>query len=884
MRCFDFDDLLQQEKRKILQEITDMKMTDDRVDGFRRRRLHRKKYADQDIDMLVPRYLDLISTLERIDKILYNRSVLNTESGIPLMDIVGDSPDVKTEENLEDTARTMDYRDIGTGDDPKYLENVSVELSTFLSRPIQIANGTIDLSSNYVARYRLLSDYLLEPSVRAKLKNYAYMRANLHCRIVFSGTPYHMGKILVSYLPWSDANSTFQLYLPALGSTITQDNYLSWLSQLRNSKMVDVRANEPVEFSIPYISPAPYLRLYNQSTSVLSSATSFADAYHHGELIVHTMRPIVAVTPDATKINYTLYVWLDEVMLSGPTSTQLVLDTEAGNDERKTGPIERISSALSQATFQLGKIPIVGPYAMASSIALGALTKVSALFGWSYPVDAGKIFQFKPRTHGNTALTVGIDPIYKLAMDPKQELTVDPRMFGGAEDEMTIQYICGRPSYLQTNDWSPLDTPLLARILNIPVTPKWSPYYDDGTNTFIQPTSLAFAANPFHNWHGDITYVFTIACSAFHRGKVAVYWEPNVNHYALIEAAPIALNKHFITIIDISETQTFSVTIKWNKHKAWLENLPNQFIDLSVPDQELYANGYISVVPFTKLQSPDDQPINIHTSVYSDYMRFALPVDSFPRSRLMYEVESGLCGDDIYHTTLNENNSNDTTIYMNHFGEAPISFRALLKRYMPVYTYIAAAFSSVLYSQAVTTQILPEYAPAVGANSTSGKHVNLYSYLATSYLAMRGGVKKKIRAYGLGGGSYAANRARLDAPTNVTPAFGITNVDYAAAATGYNSLTTMSFNGMILFGDNDKAMDLSIPFFSDNLFVFSCNNTFYDVAISPFNNYLTRTCTFTVENRNASSFKTIWQEDMAVDEDFSFFHYLSATPYSMASP
>jgi hypothetical protein len=414
-------------------------------------------------------------------------------------------------------------------------------------------------------------------------------------------------------------------------------------------------------------------------------------------------------------------------------------------------------------------------------------------------------------------------------------------------------------------------------LYSVPVSPSICPYFFNATTSrnFMQPTPMSFAASCFKYWRGDLVFRFDVVCSAFHRGKLAVIFEPNIAQYGLITAS-FALNKQYMKIVDIQETQTFEVCVNWASYRPWLKVWPAATAyTLTTSARALdagYFNGFISVVPFTTLQSPDNSDIYINCYVYAKDMHFnGLSDANLPSSRRMF-TQSGTLDEtpdeeDLYITTcghpglvdihtprgtwierhciscgrmlpysnvrplnkiflqtesgsmsqtcittlpiscidLNESSGDTKTICQEFFGEEPLSFRAILKRYMKYYQIATIADESPC--MLIDMQILPLANFPYG--NLTWPQSELFSYLRYAYVGVRGGLRYKIyptrNFYAVGSPAFIH---LLNPSTSfATPAASVATT--VGCRTSGSTLYVPSTNG---------GLEAELPYYTNNLF------------------------------------------------------------------
>jgi len=652
---------------------------------------------------------------------------------------------------------------------------------------------------------------------------------------------------------------------------------------------MDVKANKPLDVHCPFISPKPMFRLFNNTTTVVSAATSFQDTVNAGNLWIYTINQIKAASTGATPPYIQVYAWMDDAQLGTNTATQIEITTESGNlDEREVGPVEHFASSANNIAEKLVDVPYVGWYAKASSIFLGGLTKLAAHFGWSKPVIIDKPQYFKLEPFQNGALSIGYDTSKRIVLDPKQELTVDPRVVAEDYDSMSISTICSRPSYVYTASWAS-STPIMSAPFYIAnVTPNLASYTNYSLVNYVQPSAMAFAAAPFVYWRGDITFRVEVVCSAFHRGKIAIIYEPNNAQMALINAG-FDYNKQYIRIIDIQETQNFEFTVNWAAYRAWLKcsSLANTAGNQGSSVSQLgigEANGYIAITPFTALQSPDGSAASLNIYVYSNDMRFnQLSAVNIPTQRTVptpgffkeITVESGVLSvkEEMKYVELNPSTATTDHVSELHFGEQPASFRALLKRTMTNQIITTASYASAApFLLTVRDLILPQNNIPYNASVTT-QCLDLYSYLKYAYLGVRGGIRKRFH---LNLPMSATGTMQMRVSRSV-PATSSTPTSFTSGTAALRS----RMDGSVMYVPSTVGgVEVEFPFYTNNLFFFSfADDPIQGASTEEMNGSYTRDYLLEAEGFGVTGAGTL-VADFSAGEDFAFLRFSGAPLYS----
>lgn len=814
-----------------------------------------------------------IESIERAMRKIENRK-LQTESGVSGEQTTGVPTTIDEKQNFVDMGGE-DSEEVTAGPmlPSSILSMTDLPLSAFLSRPVEIASLSWVVGSYCQAQYDPWTLFLSAPSVRAKLRNYAFLFGNLHVRIAMSGTPFHRGKLLAAYVPQCINNEIGSYYKTFASGGGDPAQVLKWLTQIRGGIVMDPKDNAPTDISCPFVSFKRAVRLFNKATTALAAGSAFDDASNLGVLFLQSFYTLASATATPSNVNIFVYAWMTDVQVGPATGTQLAITTESGIDERKSGPVETYATRSAEVAEALTAVPWISPFARASGMMLRGLAGLSAVFGWSFPAITTAPSRMKNEPYQNAANVIGYDTAQRLTLDPRQELTVDPRVVAIDEDDMTIAAICRINSWIDRANWahtSPAMTPIWSAI----VTPRSVAPHINITN-FVQPSALYFAATPFEYWRGDITYRIEVVCSNFDRGKLGILYEPNVAQYALVTSS-LSTNKQYMHVMDIQETQTCEFTVEWAFSRDWCRNAttadsyttigtnvanPLNFVDC--------CNGFITIFPLTILQTPDDGDIHINVYIRSDNMKFNYVNDQF--LPLDITTESGCQSSyDVETCVLNPSHAKEISLSELFFGESPVSFRSLLKRY-----YVSGTYSLTLgagpgigymrFESAIIPNLVPSHSSPTSTNTS------LLSYLRYAYVALRGSFKKRIRLIGNAatGGQERVN-ITLQAPTN-----SVTIPGMVAASSPFGP----RLNGTLSFIPfTNGGVECELPFYTNNLYVTSGTNVPWDVSDTMMDTYAVRDYVWEMETQLTGNSVSLIEET-AAGEDFALMRFLAAPPF-----
>lgn len=842
------------------------------------------------IHKLLIEYRGLTSTRKSILRLQRKRRQLMTFPNVMTEgEVVGSVADMNKEiaANTENLVDSLGAPSLPVSASEKIINynapTTNKELGDFLKRPVQLTSFSVVPGATPVLEVEVWADYTAHPSVRAKFRNFAFMRGELHLRVVVSGSPFHYGKVLLSYQPHPLRNTALQALLTSRGiSALFTPLVRNYLSQSEGAFVMDVKENQPVELTCPFIAPKPINRLFNSSALVLADTAAYADFDNFGSLFIEGLNNVGSVSTTPSDITFYVYAWMENVEVAGLTGTQIDITTEGklskGKGENQMGPIQWAASKAVAVSKALSYVPEIAPLAMASEMMFGSIGKFASIFGWSRPLLENTSAYFKNLWYTSGALTSGHDSALKIGLDVSQELTVDMSPFGSKCDEMSITYIADRTSYWHYFTWATTDTPMVTMLEIIPIYPFLTTVHTSLASHYMQPTAMCYAATPFQYWRGDITITIQLVASAFHRGKYAIFYEPNGWQNVLIDAA-IEPNKQYMRIIDIQEVQDVQFTIKWNSHRDWLENPGKSnyiFPGVTVASISEYINGFVGITPVTSIQSPDGSSVDFNVYVGCSNLQ----VNGFTSNYLPLErdiVTEGSLVQSPIVDDLNESGSSANEICYHNFGERPLTFRALLKRFVTYHAELGAVMGARGYT-AITEAIYPDPSPKYDATAVT--YTTLYSYLRYAYLGMRGSMRRRYRALGPATSTaYDGASVSLEQATSshlAAPSLAQGTLDATTAFTVGASKTV----GTVIMGlAVNGGYEVDIPHYSPNFFCFSCANGLVGTNnTDEMNNKWFRNIITTYWTLNASSTAPLYTSEIATGEDFTMFRFLGA-PY-----
>ena len=637
-------------------------------------------------------------------------------------------------------------------------------LQNFLRRPVNIytVEWTGASVSNHIDPWAL---FLNTISVQDKLTGYKYLRGTLHVDVQINGTPFHYGRLLMSYEP---ANNFRRSY----------DGDWRQHSNLPHV-MLDPANNTVGKFDLPFISPELWVNL----TSNFGAKLGVLNFDYVSEL-----RVFEGGTPDPVTVQ--VYAWLEDLELAMPTQKAVAaFEAQAkkpkatkpnggrSGDEYEANPnaglISKPAAVLAEVAGRLTDVPLIGQFATATQIGAGAISKLAGLFGYSRPKDLTATDVFVARPTQNMVNCDVADQTVGMTVNSKSELSIDPRVIGmdNDMDELSVKSIASKWTLAKTYAWNNTDEPDTV-LVRESICPTMLSDVIIAAEPRLHLTACGFAALPFRSWHGSIEVRVQIVCSNFHRGRLRFQWTPE-------ESLSQSIQLGYNHVVDICDSKEFHLKLPYAGGEGFKE--VESVADLSLTNfQQLKHSGRLKIIVQNKLVCPSVEPVQILVWVRGgDDLVFANPDFSvINETSVAVPIPPPLSGDIKapplrVHRTVEDLEQQsqaitgeweseeiitffDDSIHANYdltyFGDPIRSFRPLLKRYQYTTTLgLDAAPATNQYNQYAA--FIPMYPQMQGYNLNSSWTVqngaagvnvtktHLANYLEVCFLAKRGGFR-----------------------------------------------------------------------------------------------------------------------------------------------
>jgi hypothetical protein len=841
------------------------------------------------------------------------------------------------------------------------------DLSTFMGRPIRIFTKTweVNESPDYVNVINPWDLFLSDTKVVNKIETFKLLQGTLNLKILVNGSPFHYGRMFIGCRPTAYDNNTqnngpvtslntlnyYNENTPGTKSV----NALATLYSQRPHVYVDPSTNQPQHIEWPFFVTGNYIDLTDQKT-----------INRMGRLEIWELTKLKHANGATDPVEISIFAWMTNVSFAGltaqaPATAQSGLEkrpkkskgkkkapkfdgseSSGAGEYKKDGLISGPASTIKAVADYFTEIPYIGPFAKATSIASGAVSSIAKLFGFSRPPILSDTVFVRPQNIGNMANTHGADPIQKLSLDPKQELTIDPGTVGlTPDDQMSFGYLLKRESFIDNFAWNTLTTQNTGLLYSIIVHPK---VYPRGSASPIvrYPSAVGFVAEPFAYWSGSLRYRFQIVASQFHRGRLLFVYEPSPGTAGTVADT----NDRFAHIVDISEERDVTFEINWTQESAYRSlglGDDSEYHTVEGPTGAMVAadfaesaNGRLNVFVVNQLAAPTDAA-NVEVNVFisgGDSLEYKLPntvanrtfarddVDVGPpalaQSLFVAQSKQESSGATITqqenapeHDTMYVLNGNPTSMMSEqsdvYFGEAIVSVRSLLKRYCfhralaTPENETGAIYNNLWKMKNFPNGPGPSYGSSLASPLTEigvgGTNYNIcaMTYLRwfnSAYIGYRGGIRWKVTFFNEDMDIMSVRVVRHDPSTfesvSGTLVFGgATSVSTVSQNFLEETTYSRSQTGLMATAANvNPTLEFEIPFYHNYRFA-ECNcpadPTYLPGANSPgdaapFLSDSTHGLSYTSKHENANNFSWI-ETHCAIGEDFSFFFFIGAPPF-----
>lgn len=430
-------------------------------------------------------------------------------------------------------------------------------------------------SHDVIAALRIPQDLIVNRITSTPFDAFVFWRGDIEVRAQVMGTPFHQGKLMMSFVPLLDPSQ----------AVLKVENFASVMVNPTNHLFPN--SNSSASMRIPFNSIQKYLDLTNTNLSELN---------YLGTLLIYVQNPL-------------------ELAAGATDNVTISLFSQFLNNSFKVPRLSVISEAQPQSKDKVkhassNLISKIVDTVLPSEVLDDPLSMLASFL--DNPVDP-RILNTKIVSNDRMNFTTGVAQIDKLTLDPSKMSVCDFHTFGTDLDEMDFSYLKRKESYLGSFYVNASDD--IGKVLaSFPINPIPTSIRANIANRI---PLLSYLSLPFQFWRGGLTYRFEVVATSLQTAKI--FAALNFNEYSVITSAnPNEITSQYGQAMEINQgTNSFMLTA------PYVSSTDFKY----VPNRNTYdssnSTGYINVVLLNKLVTPSNTPqritINVYISGAEDY-------------------------------------------------------------------------------------------------------------------------------------------------------------------------------------------------------------------------------------------------------------------------
>lgn len=539
----------------------------------------------------------------------------------------------------------------------------------------------------------VVSDYIASPSVANKMKYMSLLRGNFEVTFIMNTNPYAVGQIIACVQYGTLASSSVTSSTAASIFAMTTKDHI----------ILDAGSCNQATLTIPMAIQDAFIQVSGNNTTN-SDNLKFSIA---------TLVPFTC-TSDGTSCSYSVQVYVS--VLDAELTVPVINDANSiyTMEVKETrGKFSYPLSIASSIGTTLKDVPVIGPFAYATGLFLGAASDIAKFFGFSRPMNISDTQYIHEEDYTSY---LGPLRVKKLTLDPMQEVTLDASYLGDKVDNLSFNAIILRRGIVTQVAW-PNSSTNQTLLYTLPVNPQCIPIIETTTYTVAMPP-VTYVSQLFKLWTGTLIFDFEVPANRYVRGKLRFVW--TAQPYTTTPTyAEISQNGSGV-VMDLTTSTKITIKVPWGQTYAYMPvqmiggtntNFCNGIIYIYVEEQlvtlastfSLTLNIYMRGDKDIDFQIPDQAKINRYyrqpyvtgytTGTTSELSltnggNFATPnvqagfqsptIDSM---YFNYTMESNLITPvlETEQTVIPDNDRQDAA--MIHMGERFYSLRNMLKRF-----------------------------------------------------------------------------------------------------------------------------------------------------------------------------------------------------------
>lgn len=475
----------------------------------------------------------------------------------------------------------------------------SSSIADFLAKPQLLGSGlwaTADLFESQLYSLSIASALEGTSYWSNKMQGYKLVRGTAVVKVNLNATPFHQGKLILTFLPCYRHLSTSQ--------TASMN---SMMAQITTQPNIELDASESsVEMRIPYVTPVSW---YDR----------VSDDYDWGTIFLFVLAPLKTGAAGTQNVGYDIFLSFEDFECTAPFSVQSSRSISTRRSVRKekerankgivAGSLESVADAADALGDIFGYIP--GSKAVAT-VARSA-SDMAALFGFSKPTVAPASTDVVSNPFRYIQNYSGLNNAPSLSYSHDQHIPDHSGLFGHDMDEMSFAYLKTIPGLSRVFTWSTsgASNQLLLGMDVSPATVMSSKTsIVTGSSVIYRAGSPLFMLHRFFGaYRGGIIMTLKFAKTKMHTGRLQIAFECLPGSDPGISVSTLTLRE----IVDIRESDSISLRLPYMFGENYLNLLT---AGTEATHDSIDAMGRLSIRILSELRSPEAAAQDIDCLVY----------------------------------------------------------------------------------------------------------------------------------------------------------------------------------------------------------------------------------------------------------------------------
>jgi hypothetical protein len=460
--------------------------------------------------------------------------------------------------------------------DSSFIKEGNWTLDKMVEKPAFITNfvwNTTQASHSVLYSAVLPTDILVSALQKSTVNNFLYWRGEIELHFQVLGTPFHTGCLMASFVPLSRR---------ATGATFPIVNNFAALS-VNPTAYLQPNSSTSAVMTIPFVTPYEYLDVLNNND---------INNQQLGTISVVVLNQLAAATGSSTAVEVSVFAKFVGNQFKVPRFTP-----------------EGMFSSAAQSLFGRSLGNIIQSM-LPENIIADSVDTLMDVVGLDKPSTVLLQEPMRPLSTQYLNSNRGIDFIDKFELNPSNMQPVDPETFGSTADDMLMQDLFSRYSYLGTFNLTTADAG--GKIIGaIPLSPCPAPISTSNLGSASQVPLLQYLSYPFKFWRGGLKYKIQVVSTSMVTAKI--YASVNYGVYAnfLPTVSRQALTAQYGFAFEINQgSNTFEFDV------PYVSSFPQLIMPNSNAINSECALGLLSFVVVNPLTISNNSPDLVRFNVF----------------------------------------------------------------------------------------------------------------------------------------------------------------------------------------------------------------------------------------------------------------------------